>query len=162
MAYRSLVAAVLVTIGSAIMSIPAFPTDKPSAGSGAKTFSAFVEQVFNQGQIEKSDLYFAPDFIDHAPWPGKSADVAGFKAGLAEMRSAFPDLKVTIERTVSEGDLVVVHMTMSGTHRGDYMGAKPSGKTFKVEAIDIVRVKNGRFTEHWGIFDAAMMAQLGL
>ena len=72
------------------------------------------------------------------------------------MRTSFPDLSVAVERVIAQDDLVVGHYKMSGTHLGDFMGAPASGKTFNVEAIDIVRMKDGRMVEHWGVLDAAM------
>ncbi len=123
----------------------------------------FVEEVFNQGKIEATDRYIDAAVVDHAPWPGHPATRAGFKSGLAEMRAGFPDLLVDVERVVTQGDLVVGHYKMSGTHLGEFMGAPASGKTFNIEAIDIVRMKAGRIVEHWGVIDEAAMArQLGL
>lgn len=54
-------------------------------------------------------------------------------------------------------------MTISGSQLGEFMGAPATGKTFSIEAIDIVRMTDGRIAEHWGVMDAAGMAgQLGL
>jgi predicted ester cyclase len=51
---------------------------------------------------------------------------------------------------------------MSGTHQGEFMGMPPTGKRFEVEGFDMVRVRDGQFTEHWGLFDTmTMMQQLG-
>lgn len=123
----------------------------------------FIQVVFNRGDIEAADRFFDPSLIDHAPWPGQPPTVAGFKAGLSDLRSSFPDLRVAVERIVAEDDLVVGHYKMSGTHLGEFMGAVPSGKTFAIELIDIVRMRDGRFAEHWGLIDEAGLArQLGL
>jgi steroid delta-isomerase-like uncharacterized protein len=131
--------------------------------ANARQFLQFVEAVINRGEVNAADRFFAPDLIDHAPWPGHSADVAGFKAGLAEMRTGFPDLRMTLERTIAQGDLLVAQMKISGSHLGDFMGQKASGKTFEIDAIDIVRMNEGRIAEHWGLIDTAAMAgQLGL
>ena len=126
-------------------------------------FAELVDVVFNRGNIDAADKYFQPALIEHAPWPGQTADVAGFKAGLAEMRKSFPDLRVTIERTIAQDDLLVAHLKLSGSQLGEFMGSPASGKTFSIEAIDIVRMTDGRIAEHWGIMDTAGMAgQLGL
>ena len=123
----------------------------------------FVQAVFNRGDVEAADRYFDTAFVDHAPWPDQPPTVAGFKAGLAQMRRSFPDLRVAVERIVAEGDLVVGHYKMSGTHLGDFMGAAAGGRTFAIEAIDIVRMRDGRIAEHWGLIDEAGLArQLGL
>ncbi len=119
--------------------------------------------AFNDGAIADMDRLFTIDVVDHAPWPGQTADVAGFKAGLAEMRASFPDFHMSVERTVIQGDLVAVHFTISGTQLGEFMGTPASSKTFEIEAMDILRMTDGRIAEHWGVIDeAGMAAQLGL
>lgn len=137
--------------------------ESSSEKQNATLFAEMVSTVFNAGDVAAADGYFQPFLVDHAPWPGQSADVAGFKAGLAEMRASFPDFHVAIEHTVAEDDLLVVHSRMSGSHLGPFMGAGPSGKTFEIEAIDIVRMQDGRIAEHWGLIDTGSLAeQLGL
>jgi len=130
--------------------------------SNRECLEDFYQIVFNNGDIDAADRFLDSAIVDHAPWPGHPATLAGFKAGLAEMRGGFPDLHVTIERVISQDDLVVAHQRISGTHRGEFMGTPASGKSFNIEAIDIVRMKDGRIVEHWGLLDsAAMTAQLG-
>ncbi len=131
--------------------------------SNRECLEDFYQVVFNRGDIEAADRYIDSSLVDHAPWPGHPATRAGFKAGLAEMRGGFPDLNVTVERMISQDDLVVAHQKLSGTHLGEFMGIPASGKTFSIEAIDIVRMQDGRVIEHWGVLDsAAMAAQIGL
>ena len=70
---------------------------------------------------------------------------------------------MSVERTVIQGDLVAVHFTISGTQLGEFMGTPASSKTFEIEAMDILRMTDGRIAEHWGVIDeAGMAAQLGL
>ena len=125
----------------------------------------FNEDVFNKGDVAAIDKYIAADAIDHNPPPGTSGtqgDLEGFKKWLTAFRAAFPDLKVTLDEVIAEGDLVVFRNTMTGTQKGEYMGMPASGKAISVEAIDIVRVKDGKMVEHWGQLDAmGMMQQLG-
>ncbi|MCT8329836.1 ester cyclase [Albidovulum sediminis] len=126
-------------------------------------FVSRYEAVLNGHDLTGSADLFTADFVDHAPWPGHSPDAAGFAAGLGEMVAAFPDLRVEVQRTVAEGDMLTTHFTLSGSQLGAFMGAPASGKTFNVEAIDILRMQDGRIAEHWGVIDAAAMAeQLGL
>lgn len=126
-------------------------------------FVTRFETAVNTHDLERAAELFTPDFVDHAPWPGHSPDAAGFAAGLGEMVGSFPDLRVDVQRTVSQGDLLTTHFTLSGSHLGDFMGVPATGKTFNVDAMDILRMKDGRIAEHWGVIDAAaMMEQLGL
>ena len=123
----------------------------------------FFRDVAAGGDIAAADDYMDTAAVDPAPWPGHPANRDGFKAGLSEMRTSFPDLAITVERMITEDDLVVAHTTMSGTYLGEFMGIAGSGKTFNVEAIDILRMRGGKIAEHWGVIDEAGMAeQLGL
>lgn len=106
---------------------------------------------------------FSPGFVDHAPWPGHTPDAAGFTAGLAEMTEAFPDFRVEVLQTVAQGNMVTWRFAVSGSQLGSFMGAPATGKTFNIEAVDILRIEEGRIAEHWGVMDSAtMMEQLGL
>ena len=77
--------------------------------------------------------------------------------------SAFPDLHATIDVLVAEGGLVAGRMTTTGTHKGDFLGIAATGKQVKFSEIHIVRIANGKATEHWGNSDdMGMMQQLGV
>jgi steroid delta-isomerase-like uncharacterized protein len=150
-------------LASAAAILPGLALADDPATRNAERYAALVTTVFNQGNLDSAAQYFAPSFIDHAPWPGHPADVEGFKAGLAELRQSFPDLHVSVARTIAQGDLLAVQFRLSGSHLGPFMGAPATGKTFSIEAIDIVRMEDGRIAEHWGLIDtAALAAQLGL
>lgn len=78
------------------------------------------------------------------------------------IRAAFPDLHVTVEDMVAEGDKVVARVTMSGTHKGEFMGIAPTGKQITVGIIEILRIAGGKVVEHWNVVDSlGMMQQLG-
>ena len=78
-------------------------------------------------------------------------------------RTAFPDLHLTVEDMIAEGDMVVSRLKARGTHRGDLMGIAPTGKQATVDAIDITRVAGGQLVERWGIIDMlGMMQQIGV
>lgn len=155
---------VLLGLASACASNATHTESPTMSNSNAKErLDSFINAVFNGNDASAADAYVDPAFVDHAPWPGQPGNLAGFKAGLAEFRTAFPDLKVDLERAVVEGDVVVGHITFSGTQLGPFMGAPATGKTFRVEAIDIIKLRDGKMVEHWGVMDVAgMAAQLGL
>ena len=82
---------------------------------------------------------------------------------MVALRQAFPDLHVTVDEMLSDGDKVVIRSTMKGTHKGTFMNIPATGKPISVEGIDIVRISYGRAVEHWGVTDnLTMMQQLGL
>ena len=124
---------------------------------------SFYDTVFQSGDIDATSLMMAEDFVDHAPWPGQPATREGFRAGSAEMRAAFPDLAVEPIKMLEEDDKVAVLLRISGTHHGDFMGVRATGRAFEIEGVDILRVQDGKLAEHWGVMDAQQMfAQLRL
>ena len=123
----------------------------------------FVEEVINQGNIDAIDELIDPGVVDHAAPPGFPTGREGAKQFAAMMRSAFPDLHLTIEDMIAEGDKVVVRGTWNGTHEGQFMGIAASGRRVRVSQIDITRCADGRMVEHWEQFDALrLMQQLGV
>ena len=120
-------------------------------------------EAFNQGKLEVIDEVIADNHIDHAVLPpGLPPGKEGLKLLAKGLRSAFPDLKITIDLQVAEGDLVVAHATTTGTMKGEFAGMPPSGKTATWEAIHITRVKDGKIVEHWAVQDnMGMLQQLG-
>ncbi len=123
-----------------------------------------VEEIFNQGSIDRADDFLAPDFAEREEVPPGLADGReGVKQLTMMWRRAFPDLKATVEDIVAEGDKVVIRQTWTGTHTGsDFMGVPPTGKRVSVGVIDIIRIAGGKLVEHWGLMDSmAMMQQLG-
>jgi predicted ester cyclase len=78
------------------------------------------------------------------------------------LRTALPDLQVSIEDTIAVGDRVVTRVTWQGTQLGPLLGADPTGKRMRFMGIDIARIVDGRIVEHWGQVDIlGAMAQLG-
>jgi steroid delta-isomerase-like uncharacterized protein len=123
----------------------------------------FVEEVINQGNTDAIDELIDPGVVDHAAPPGFPTGREGAKQFAAMMRSAFPDLYLTIEDMISEGDKVVMRSTWSGTHEGEFMGIPATGRRVTVSAIDISRVADGKMVEHWEQSDAlGLMQQLGV
>ena len=123
----------------------------------------FVEEVINQGNTDAIDELIDPGVVDHAAPPGFPTGREGAKQFAAMMRSAFPDLHLTIEDMIAEGDKVVMRSTWSGTHEGEFMGIPATGRRVTVSAIDISRVADGKMVEHWEQSDAlGLMQQLGV
>ena len=123
-----------------------------------------VEEAINQGNMRVIDELLIPDFVEHEELPpGIPPGREGPKVLFTMLRSGFPDIKATIEHLIAEGDQVVLHMTWTGTHKGEFMGIPPTGKSISINVIDILGIAEGKFVEHWGIMDSmAMMQQLGV
>jgi predicted ester cyclase len=82
---------------------------------------------------------------------------------VAQIRAAFPDLQMTADDLIVEGDRLAVRSTMRGTHEGDFMGIPATRKKVEVSNFDFVRFESDRAAEHWGAIDSdALMEQLGV
>jgi len=94
---------------------------------------------------------------------GIPAGREGLRAIASALRKGFPDMKIRIDLEVAEGDLVASYSTVSGTHKGELFGMPATGKHAEWAEIHIVKIVNGKITEHWGIVDQmGMLRQLGL
>jgi steroid delta-isomerase-like uncharacterized protein len=123
-----------------------------------------VEEVFNQGNVSQADEFMAPDFVEREELPpGIPRDREGVKQLTTMLRSAFPDFQATIDDIVAEADRVVIRQTWSGSHKGEFMGIPPTGRSVSFGVIDIIRIAEGRCVEHWGQMDSmSLMQQLGV
>jgi steroid delta-isomerase-like uncharacterized protein len=123
-----------------------------------------VEEVWNKGNYSVADEILSDDFVIHASNPDKEVHgPQGVRQFFTSLRTAFPDIRFTIIDQVAEGNKVVTHWIAEGTHQGIYEGIAPTGKHFKVTAIDIDYIKNGKFTECWTNMDElGMLKQLGV
>jgi len=121
-------------------------------------------EVFEQGRLAVIDEIVVPDVKEHGdPPPGMPAGREGLKAVVSEMRKGFPDLKFSVDLQVAEGDFVAGYSTVSGTHKGEAFGMPATGKHAEWAETHIVKIVNGKITEHWGVIDQlGMLRQLGL
>ncbi len=123
-----------------------------------------VEEVWNQGKLEVLDEILSPDH-DHrdVSTPGLRGGREGEKSLVTTYRSAFPDMRLTIEDLIAEGDEVVHRWTVRGTHRGELMGIPPTGKQVTVTGTSVDRIQNGRIMASWVNWDAlGMLEQFGV
>jgi len=121
------------------------------------------EEAFNKGDLSVADELFAPNYVYHGPIGMEYKGPEGFKQMVTMFRNAFPDLHVTVEDMVAEGDKVVSRFTFTGTHKGELMGIAPTGKQVTIAGTVIVRWVGGKEVEAWGSEDLlGMMQQLGV
>ncbi|MDQ3044604.1 MAG: ester cyclase [Chloroflexota bacterium] len=134
-----------------------------STEANKAAFRRIPEDIFNTGNVELADALFAADYVEHITTPpGTPTGVAGFKAYVTMVRAAFPDLHLTVETELAEGDMVAGHITVSGTHQGEFMGIPATGAHATWTETHIGRYENGKLVEHWGNGDDfGMMQQLG-
>ncbi len=124
----------------------------------------FLEEAFNGGNLDVVDELVDPRFVNHdAALPEPMIGIEGAKASIAGYRDAFPDLRLTIEQQIAEGELVTTRWTARGTHEGDLFGMAATGKQATVTGITVDRIVNGRFVESWTNWDTlGLMQQLGV
>jgi len=121
------------------------------------------DEVFSGGKLDLIDEIVHDDFVEHEEMPGVPTDKEAPRVFVAMMRTGFPDLQATIEDIVEENETIVVRARMRGTHDGELMGIPPTGNKVDFTAMDMVRFKDGKAIEHWGVTDTmAMMQQLGV
>ncbi len=122
----------------------------------------FYEELWSKGNLEVIPELVAEDFVDHHPLPGAPQGREGLAALVVMWRSAFPDMRESVEDLISEGDKVVGRFTMRGTHTGKFMCVAPTGRRVVMSGIDIVRIADGRISEFWyGEHLLELMQQLG-
>jgi steroid delta-isomerase-like uncharacterized protein len=122
-----------------------------------------VEEAFNQGKLDVIEDLVAPTLVSHDPLTGDTKGPDGTREVIEGYRSAFPDLKITIEDQLAERDLVATRWTAKGTHKGELLGIAPTGKESTVTGLTIDKIKDGKIVESWNNWDAlGMLRQLGI
>src|SRR5262245_50265289 len=107
----------------------------------------FFEEVWNQQKVEATDDIFAATMVLN----GQSVARDAVRQLVAARRAAFPDIHVTVEDQVAEGDRVSTRRTWQATHRGPYRGIAATGKLVKWSQISIVRFVDGKIVEDWAV-----------
>lgn len=131
-----------------------------TAVNPAQAFEKLIEDGFNRGHLDSLAEIVAPDLIEHQV--GAEPGLDGLKALITSLREPFPDLRLEIEASMSDGDLVWARIRARGTNTGVLWGRPPTGRTMDITVIDVARVVDGRIVEHWGVADRlTMLRQLG-
>lgn len=122
-----------------------------------------AEELFEGGQLDLADELLDPSFVGHdvgSPEPIRGPE--GLKQQAQGYRAAFPDLELTIENQIAEGDFVATSWTARGSHKGDLFGIAPTGKQVTINGVTIDRFKGGKIAEAWDTWDTlGLMQQIG-
>ena len=122
----------------------------------------YLEEAWNKGNVGILDELMAPTYARYMSGQASPLSREGQKQRITTFHRALPDLHLTIEDLIAEGDKVVFRVTVRGTQEGALMGISPTGKQVSVTAIDIARVADGKIVEHWGQMDMlGLLQQLG-
>jgi steroid delta-isomerase-like uncharacterized protein len=122
------------------------------------------EELWNKGNLSVADELFAPNYTHHDPsTPDVGRGPESERKRVTLYHTAFPDLKLTIEDIIAEGETVMARWSCRGTHKGDLRGIAPTGKQFIITGLSVARFTDGKMAEGWINWDAlGLMQQLGV
>ncbi len=121
----------------------------------------FIEEVFNQGNLDAIDLFMSDEFVRYGA--GRTSHGRQIiKDGVKALRTGFPDFHVIIEDELSDGDKVVQRQTHTGTHLGEFAGVPATGTRMQTTEISILRIVDGKIREGWvNVDQLTMLRQIG-
>jgi steroid delta-isomerase-like uncharacterized protein len=121
-------------------------------------------EILNEGRLELADEIVAPTFRLHSPTRLEPIEgPEGFKQFVTDLRRGFPDLKLVIDETIAEGEVVVIRSHVTGTHLGVYRGIPPTRRGIRQTQLHMFHVADGRIQETWQEIDGlGILQQLGV
>jgi steroid delta-isomerase-like uncharacterized protein len=148
----------LAATGAGLAADRALPADGTSEQAKNKAVAARVfEEIFNQGKFQVADEIYASDFVNHGLH--RNFDLGEDQAAVHAEKKAFPDLKMTVDLMVAEGDLVTVVWTFRGTNTAAGYGLPPTGARVELRGITVWRIVDGKIREEWTSFDELQAAR---
>jgi len=148
----------LAGTGAALAADGTPPPNGTSRQAENKAVAARVfEEIFNQGKFQVADEIYATDFVNHGLH--RNFDLQADQAAVHAEKKAFPDLKITVDLMVAEGDLVSVVWTFRGTNTAAGYGLPPTGARIELRGITVWRIVDGRIREEWTSFDELQAAR---
>jgi steroid delta-isomerase-like uncharacterized protein len=119
----------------------------PSESENKLLARRFLEEVVNTGAVDRLLEFLAPEYV--APHLGLEG-IAQAREHLLTFRHCYPDMVVTVEGQVAEGDIVATWYVVRATHLGAFGSLPATGKRLTLRAVNVQRIRNGRIAEHWG------------
>ncbi|MFI5070219.1 MAG: ester cyclase [Terriglobales bacterium] len=135
--------------------------------SGEKDNAQFIhrwfDEVWNKGRMEAIDELCRPDAIGHGQAQHKvDIGLVEFKQFARDLRTAFPDIRITIHETLAQGDKVVARWSAKLTHSGSFLGFAPTGREAQITGTSIQRIVDGKIAEGWDNWDQlGLLVQIG-
>ena len=123
-----------------------------------------IEEGFNRGDLAVCDELVDTSLVEHQDFGPRHAPGAdGVKAVIASLHRAYSDFRLEIEHLAIDGELVWLHMKGHGVNDGPFMGNAPTGREMRIDVFDLLRIRDGKLVEHWGVPDRlGALLQLGL
>ena len=110
----------------------------------------FIEEIINTGNIDSIGNYISPEYVEVHEGKRHALGIEGAKAHIIGVRQTYPDLHLTIEHQIAEGEWVATCITARGTHKGSWFGIKPTGKPVVFTGVNVNKVVDGLIVEHGG------------
>ncbi len=120
--------------------------------SAGKIAEDFANKIWNQKEISTIDRLIHKDVLIHSLL-GDFRGVQAMKEVVWSWLTGFPDLSVKNELIISENDLVSIQWSAKGTHKGEFKGKKPTGKSVSYSGVTVYRIKNSQIVEYWAYLD---------
>jgi steroid delta-isomerase-like uncharacterized protein len=142
----------------------AAPRDDGAPEANKALVRCYADVLLNRHELDRAGAFLAPDFVGHfAGAPGPVRGIAAWREMFGGFLTAFPDYGETVHDILGEGDRVAARITFRGTHRGDFMGLPPTGKTIAAGGMTFLRIADGRVRDQWAKADLlGLLQQLGL
>ena len=132
-------------------------------GTNKEVIQAFLDDVINEGRLERADDLVKEDFVELDPLPGQEQGREGLKAVIHQLRTAFPDMHWVVKEMVAESDKVVTRFVWTGTQRGEFLGIPATGRSVEVKGVVIDRLEDGKMADSRILMDTfGLMQQLGV
>jgi steroid delta-isomerase-like uncharacterized protein len=124
----------------------------------------YFEEAWNKQNLDVVDEIIAPDLLDHevdgSEQKSGPEDVKSYQAGY--YLKALPDVDITVEFQIAEGDMVLTYVTVRGTHQGELLGVPATGNPIEVTGMSVDRIERGKIVEGWVSWDQlGLLKQLG-
>jgi steroid delta-isomerase-like uncharacterized protein len=130
--------------------------------SNVRIVNQLIEGVFNQHNTDRIGEFFAKNGKWHGGALGTVEGTESMAGLFRGVFSAIPDLHVTEQEVIAQGDTVVVRVVVEGTHKGNLLGIPATGKHLRWDGVDLYRLSNGKVTDDWAGDDwLAIMVQTG-
>ncbi|WP_255168247.1 ester cyclase [Natrononativus amylolyticus] len=135
----------------------------PNADTPVEALHRLYDGVWNGDDLAVADELVHPEYYIHDREIAEETRGPELYKTLAEMtRAIFPDMAFTVHETISEGNMVALRWTMTGTHEGPMFGVEPTGTAVELSAIEINRFGDGKLVETWTQSDMlGLMEQIG-
>ena len=110
----------------------------------------YIEEVVNTGNVDRIAEFISAEYVEAYRGVRSPVGLGGAREHVLGVRQTYPDLHLTIDRQIAEGEWVVTQVTAKGTHMGSWLGMRPTGKAVEIAAVNVDRVVGGRIVEHGG------------